>query len=106
MRQEPFLNPLIVRNRPVYAEIVGKLKKGVRLLEMRCFIGHGLRKLVSIAFSFLFQPAFRRFSPLRASLRWHAIRESPVVTIASHWDLGYSMFNGPERFHSNFIEKR
>ncbi|KAE9377437.1 hypothetical protein N431DRAFT_461046 [Stipitochalara longipes BDJ] len=80
--QGQFLNPLIVRS-PAYGEIVERLKKGERLLEIGCFIGHDLRRLVHDG-----APSANLYA----------------ADIVSHWDVGYTMFNDRSRFHATFIE--
>ncbi|CAG8982887.1 hypothetical protein HYALB_00002904 [Hymenoscyphus albidus] len=77
-----FLQPT-VSLLPVYPEILSRLKNGASFLDVGCFLGQDLRKLV-------FDGA--------PSDHLHG------VDIVSHWHLGYELFLDEGRFKAHFME--
>ena len=63
--------------------MIEKLQAGASLLEIGCFIGHDLRRLV-----FDGAPSDRLCA----------------VDIVSHWDVGFDMFRDRDKFNPKFIE--
>ena len=68
---------------PAYGIIVKRLESGDSLLDVGCFLGQDLRRLV-----FDGAPSDRLYG----------------VDIVSHWDVGYDMFRDRGRFAAHFIE--
>ena len=68
---------------PAYGTIIKRLQSGDSLLDVGCFLGQDLRRLV-------FDGA--------PSDHLHA------VDIVSHWDVGYDMFCDRGRFSAHFME--
>lgn len=77
-----FLKPMIPKSR-VYKSIIRRLQEGERLLDVGCFLGQDLRRLVTDGAS---------------SENLYA------MNIVSHWDLGYKIFRDREIFSAHFIE--
>jgi hypothetical protein len=77
-----FLVPQLCRL-AVYPEILRRIKDGQALMDVGCFIGHDLRRLV--------------FDGAPSSNLYGA-------DIANHWDVGYEMFRDRDHFEGHFIE--
>ncbi|KAH9224920.1 hypothetical protein DL95DRAFT_378557 [Leptodontidium sp. 2 PMI_412] len=77
-----WLTPMI-SHQEGYFTVLSRLKAGTALLDVGCFIGQELRRLVYDG----------------------APSESLCgVDIASHWDVGFEMFRDRSKFHAKFIE--
>ncbi|KAI9658081.1 MAG: hypothetical protein M1821_002741 [Bathelium mastoideum] len=68
---------------PNYAQVLDILKAGGSLLDIGCFMGHDLRRIV-----FDGAPAEKIYA----------------TDIVNHWDLGYELFRDSDRFSAHFIE--
>ena len=68
---------------PAYPEILTRVKDGQILMDVGCFIGHDLRRLVYEGV-----PCENIYG----------------VDIVSHWDVGFDMFRDRDRFNAHFIE--
>lgn len=68
---------------PVYTKIISWLQAGDSLLDVGCYLGQDLRRLV-----FDGAPSTNLYA----------------VDIVSHWDLGYALFNDKSKFSAKFIE--
>ena len=68
---------------PAYASIIQKLRAGASFLDIGCFIGQDLRRLVADG-----APSDRLYA----------------VDVVSHWDVGYDMYRDRDRFSAHFIE--
>jgi len=68
---------------PVYPDILQRLKDGDTLVDVGCFVGHDLRRLV-----FDGAPSRNLYG----------------IDIANHWDVGYDMFQDRGRFGATFVE--
>jgi SAM-dependent methyltransferase len=68
---------------PVYPEILRRVKEGETLVDVGCFVGHDLRRLVYDG-----APSKTLYG----------------VDIVSHWDVGYEMFRDRSHFGATFIE--
>lgn len=68
---------------PAYASIIQKLQAGASFLDIGCFIGQDLRRLVADG-----APSDRLYA----------------VDVGSHWDVGYDMYRDRDRFSAHFIE--
>lgn len=68
---------------PAYASILQKLQAGGSFLDVGCFIGQDLRRLVADG-----APSGRLYA----------------VDVVSHWDVGYDMYRDRDRFSAHFIE--
>ena len=77
-----WLVPFISRS-PAYASILKRLQAGETLMDVGCFLGGDLRRLV-----FDGAPAENLYG----------------VDIVSHWDVGYALFRDKGRFAAHFIE--
>ncbi|KAH7410095.1 hypothetical protein DE146DRAFT_732917 [Phaeosphaeria sp. MPI-PUGE-AT-0046c] len=77
-----FLLPSVARH-PAYTTVLSRLKAGGKLLDVGCYLGHDLRKLV-------FDGA------PQSSLYGN--------DIVNHWDLGYEFFKDRDRFNVEYIE--
>ena len=67
----------------MYSRIVELTKRGGSFLDVGCFVGHDLRRLVSDG-----SPSARLVG----------------VDIVSHWDVGYNLFRDRGRFEAHFEE--
>jgi len=67
----------------MYKSIIQRLKQGATMLDIGCFVGHDLRRLV-----FDGAPSDRLYA----------------LDIVSHWDVGYSFFRDRDRFEAHFLE--
>lgn len=77
-----WLDPMLPKS-PAYASIVQKLQAGGSFLDIGCFIGQDLRRLVADG-----APSDRLYA----------------VDVVSHWDVGYDMYRDRDRFRAHFIE--
>jgi SAM-dependent methyltransferase len=77
-----FLDPMIAKS-PAYPTIISRLQRGDSLLDIGCFVGQDLRRLV-----FDGAPATNLFG----------------VDIVNHWDVGYELFRDNAKFSAKFIE--
>lgn len=77
-----WLVPQLCRN-PVYPDILKRVQAGETLMDVGCFVGHDLRRLVYDG-----APSDKLYA----------------VDIISHWDVGYEMFRDRGRFEAHFIE--
>jgi SAM-dependent methyltransferase len=68
---------------PVYPEILTRVKAGETLVDVGCFVGHDLRRLV-----YDDAPSKNLYG----------------VDIVSHWDVGFEMFRDRGHFGATFIE--
>ena len=68
---------------PAYASIIQKLQGGGSFLDIGCFIGQDLRRLVADG-----APSDRLYA----------------VDVVSHWDVGYDMYLDRDRFSAHFIK--
>ena len=69
---------------PAYPSILHKLRSGASFLDVGCFIGQDIRRLVADG-----APSERLYA----------------VDVVSHWDLGFEMYRDRDRFSStHFIE--
>lgn len=68
---------------PAYPSIIQKLQAGASFLDIGCFIGQDLRRLVADG-----APSDRLYA----------------VDVVSHWDVGYDMYRDRDRFSAHFIE--
>jgi len=68
---------------PVYPEILKRVKNGDILVDVGCFVGHDLRRLVYDG-----APSSNLYG----------------IDIISHWDVGFEMFRDQDRFEAHFIE--
>ena len=68
---------------PAYESIIQRLQHGESLLDVGCFLGQDLRRVVADG-----APSNRLFA----------------VDIVNHWDLGYEMFRDRDRFSAQFME--
>ena len=68
---------------PAYDDIIGRLQGGECLLDVGCFLGQDLRRLVADG-----APSDRLYA----------------VDIVNHWDLGYEMFRDRHAFTAHYIE--
>lgn len=77
-----WLDPMIPKC-PVYGEIIERLRHGDTFLDIGCFLGHGLRRLVADG---------------------AAVDNLYAVDLVNHWDLGYELFRDRNKFHVPFVE--
>jgi len=77
-----FLDPMIAKS-PAYPMILSRLKNGDSFIDVGCYVGHDLRRLV-----FDGAPMEHLYG----------------VDIVNHWDLGYEMFQDANKFKAKFIE--
>jgi SAM-dependent methyltransferase len=77
-----FLDPMIARS-PAYQTIISRLQEGASLLDVGCFVGQDLRRLV-----FDGAPPENLYS----------------VDIVSHWEVGYDLFRDTDKFSAKFME--
>ncbi|KAL2036564.1 hypothetical protein N7G274_010701 [Stereocaulon virgatum] len=77
-----FLNPMLPHT-PPYKLIIQRLQAGQSLLDIGCFLGQDLRRLVADG-----APADRLFA----------------LDVVNHWDLGYEMFRDIDKFSARYIE--
>ncbi|KAM0125467.1 hypothetical protein ACHAO1_010604 [Botrytis cinerea] len=77
-----WLVPQLCRN-PVYSEILKRVQAGETLMDVGCFLGHDLRRLVYDG-----APSDKIYA----------------IDIVSHWDVGYNLFRDRDRFSAQFIE--
>ena len=77
-----FLRPALP-NIPAYDTILKRLQQGESLVDIGCFIGHDLRRLVADG-----APSEHVYA----------------VDVANFWDVGYDMFRDRDRFSAHFIE--
>lgn len=68
---------------PAYASIIHTLKAGGSFLDIGCFIGQDLRRLVADG-----APSDHLYA----------------VDVVNHWDVGYDMYRDRDRFSAHFIE--
>ncbi|KAH8651958.1 hypothetical protein BGZ60DRAFT_520072 [Tricladium varicosporioides] len=68
---------------PVYPEILRRVKEGEISVDVGCFVGHDLRRLVYDG-----APSKNLYG----------------VDIISHWEVGYEMFRDLDHFGATFIE--
>ncbi|KAL6719444.1 hypothetical protein ACLMJK_003684 [Lecanora helva] len=68
---------------PAYQAILEKLKSGGSIMDVGCFLGMDLRRLVYDG-----APSDRMYA----------------VDIVSHWDTSYHLFNDEQKFEAKFIE--
>jgi len=73
----------MIARSPAYATIISRLQQGDSLLDVGCFIGHDLRRLL-----FDGAPSNNLFA----------------VDIVSHWEVGYELFRDADKFSAKFIE--
>lgn len=71
---------------PAYPDIVQRVKNGETLLDIGCFLGSDLRRLV-------FDGA-------------GAVPSGDLIgmDIVSHWDIGFNLFRDRDTFHAKFLE--
>ncbi|CAF9936426.1 hypothetical protein IMSHALPRED_010746 [Imshaugia aleurites] len=77
-----WLDPMLPKS-PAYSTIIQKLQAGGTCLDIGCFIGQDLRRLVADG-----APSDRLYA----------------VDVVSHWDVGYEMYRDRDRFSAHFIE--
>ena len=77
-----FLDPFIARS-PAYPTVISRLKQGDSCLDVGCFIGQDLRRLV-----FDGAPSDNLYA----------------VDIVSHWEVGYEFFRDADKFRAEFME--
>ncbi|QSZ35668.1 hypothetical protein DSL72_006790 [Monilinia vaccinii-corymbosi] len=77
-----WLVPQLCRN-PVYPEVLKRVQAGETLMDVGCFLGHDLRRLVYDG-----APSDKLYA----------------VDIVSHWEVGYELFRDRDRFAAHFIE--
>lgn len=67
----------------MYPEILKRVQSGETLMDVGCFLGHDLPRLVYDG-----APSDKIYA----------------VDIVSHWDVGYNLFRDRDRFSAQFIE--
>ena len=77
-----WLNPMIPKT-PSYAYIIERLQAGSTFLDIGCFLGQDLRRLVADG-----APPDNLYA----------------MDIVSHWDVGYDLFRDRDRFSAHFLE--
>jgi len=77
-----FLTPQLCKL-PVYPEILKRVKEGQTLMDVGCFVGHDLRRLVYDG-----APSSNLYG----------------VDIVNYWDVGFEMFRDKDQFQAHFIE--
>jgi SAM-dependent methyltransferase len=73
----------MIARSPAYPTIMSRLLQGESFLDIGCFIGHDLRRLV-----FDGAPSNNLYA----------------VDILNHWELGYEFFRDADKFSAKFIE--
>ena len=68
---------------PAYHKIIKRLQGGESFLDIGCFLGQDLRRLVADG-----APSERLYA----------------VDVVNHWELGYELFRDRERFSAHFME--
>lgn len=68
---------------PAYRLIIQRLQDGASFLDIGCFLGQDLRRLVADG-----APSKHLYA----------------VDVVNHWDLGYEMFRDRDRFSAHFLE--
>ena len=68
---------------PSYAQIIARLQAGSSFLDIGCFLGQDLRRLVADG-----APPDNLYA----------------MDIVNHWDLGYELFRDHDRFSAQFLE--
>jgi len=77
-----FLMPMLPKC-PIYPSIIKRLQNGDSMLDIGCFIGHDLRRLI-----FDGAPSNHLYG----------------VDVLNHWELGYAMFRDRTKFSAHFIQ--
>ena len=73
----------MISRSPAYPTILQRVKGGSTFMDVGCFLGHDLRRLI-----FDGAPSTNLYG----------------VDIVSHWDVGYDLFRDRDRFSAHFIE--
>ena len=81
-----WLIPMISRS-PAYNTILQRMKGGALFLDVGCFLGHDLRRLV--------------FDGVPSTNLYPNIYGLDIV---NHWSVGYELFRDSDRFFARFIE--
>ena len=68
---------------PAYPSIIQRLKDGASFLDIGCFLGQDLRRLIADG-----APPDNLYA----------------LDVVSHWDVGYELFRDRDRFSAGFIE--